>query len=283
MEEAEKNLAGAQVPVNLDPGYPVILRSLTFSGDSGFLSLIARYRGSLQQANEGCYQLRQLAGQLEAGNILADDAIPDALTRTRQWAAALLAKLDANDPLKRILAFDVDILGVYEYAIREAEGRRGVNRATIRLYWGVIALAADWMNCGLEDLATVVLTHELAHAYSQLGADIDGRRWLSSDFHRTHVHIVEGLAQFYTHRVLSRLSNRLPGAWDAYQKLLAYQPKAHHTHLEWVKYCSPEAVRLAMLELRRRGVTTPESFKTLLRDANGKLKHRWDETPDDDE
>ena len=76
-----------------------------------------------------------------------------------------------------------DFLGVYEY---DASGlfadEQAVNRATIRLYWGVIGLVSEWLGCVVEDLAIVVLTHELAHAYTQLGADIEGRRWAAPSF-----------------------------------------------------------------------------------------------------
>jgi hypothetical protein len=59
---------------------------------------------------------------------------------------------------------------------------QAINRTTIRLYWGVIELVSEWLGCGIEDLAIVVLARELAHAYTQLGADIDGRRWAAPSF-----------------------------------------------------------------------------------------------------
>ena len=36
-----------------------------------------------------------------------------------------------------------------------------MNWANIRLYWGIIGLASEWLGCNVEDLAIVVLTHEL--------------------------------------------------------------------------------------------------------------------------
>ena len=51
----------------------------------------------------------------------------------------------------------------------------------------------------------MVLTHELAHAYTQLGADIDGRRWAAASFAKAETELKEGLAQYYTERVLRRV------------------------------------------------------------------------------
>jgi hypothetical protein len=39
----------------------------------------------------------------------------------------------------------------------------------------------------------VVLAHELAHAYTQLGADIDGRRWAAPSFAKAETALKEGL------------------------------------------------------------------------------------------
>jgi hypothetical protein len=107
--------------------------------------------------------------------------------------------LNKHDPLKRVLLVSEDFLGVYEYDAKDLfEDQRAVNRATIRLYWGVIGLVSQWLGCAVEDLAVVVLTHELAHAYTQLGADIEGRRWAAPAFARSETALKEGLAQYYT-------------------------------------------------------------------------------------
>jgi hypothetical protein len=60
---------------------------------------------------------------------------------------------------------------------------------------------SEWMGCTVEDLTVVVLTHELAHAYTQLGADIEGRRWPAAAFAAAESGLKEGLAQYYTDRV----------------------------------------------------------------------------------
>ena len=110
---------------------------------------------------------------------------------------------------------------------------------------------SEWLGCSVEDLTVVVLTHELAHAYTQLGADIEGRRWPAPAFTRAETGLKEGLAQYYTDRVLRRLERRYGGALKVYETMLPGQPEAYRTHERWLTDSSPEAVRRAMLEVRR--------------------------------
>src|SRR6476661_763301 len=105
------------------------------------------------------------------------------LQSVANWSAALLKVLDQHDPLKSVLAVNQDFLGIYDYDARALFlDEQAINRATIRLYWGVIGLVSQWLGCEVEDLTVVVLTHELAHAYTQLGADIAGWRWPAAAF-----------------------------------------------------------------------------------------------------
>src|SRR4029077_10395808 len=60
-----------------------------------------------------------------------------------------------------------------------------------------------WLGCDVEDLTVVVLTHELAHAYTQLGADIEGRRWAAPLFAKAEI------ALFHRQPRLSLLHGRL--------------------------------------------------------------------------
>jgi hypothetical protein len=124
------------------------------------------------------------------------------------------------------------------------------NRATIRLYWAVNGLVAEWIGCLPEDLAVVVLTPELAHAYTQLGADTEGRRWPAENFARCELALTEGLAQYYTHRVLHRLRQRYDGALRVYRAMLKQQADAR-----------------TMLEVRRWDEKKVEAFESRLRGA----------------
>jgi len=65
----------------------------------------------------------------------------------------------------------------------------------------VIGVCAGWLGVPVEELAAVVLAHELAHAYTHLGRDVDGRRWEAQAFRDGEHAPKEGLAQYYTARV----------------------------------------------------------------------------------
>jgi hypothetical protein len=81
--------------------------------------------------------------------------------------------------------------------------------------------------------------------------DVDNYRWGSLNFHESEHELKEGLAQYYTSRVVINLHERIPGIEDAYRKLLEKQPSAYNTHEPWVKNTTPEAVRNTMILLRK--------------------------------
>ena len=272
-QESEENRAGAQVPIEVAPGYPAILESVEFPDEFKHILLLTRYRESLEKASEGVSGLIQLRKQLLH---LSDaekwvKASEGELTATLQWANELLDLIDRYDPVSRVLAVRDDTLGIYEYQDSNTDDKT-VNRATIKLYWGVIGLVSDWMGLSVEDLTIVVLAHELAHAYTQLGADIEGRRWPSRQFSKAEKELKEGLAQYYTDRVLTRLDRRYGGAFKAYEALLAKQPEEYRTHIPWIEHCSPEAVRRAMIEVRRWDEGTISQFEGRLASAAEQLR-----------
>ena len=66
-----------------------------------------------------------------------------------------------------------DILGAYFFRV-----------PAISVYWMVIGIMSGVLGVSVEALTIVVATHELAHAYSHLGRDIDGGRWETEAFAR---------------------------------------------------------------------------------------------------
>jgi hypothetical protein len=95
---------------------------------------------------------------------------------------------------EKLRQIDRDILGAYFF-----------HRAEIQLYWMAIGFFAPLIGVPIEDLTIVVLAHELGHAYTHLGGDVDGTCWDTDAFAATNVHVVEGLAQSYTERVVNGL------------------------------------------------------------------------------
>jgi hypothetical protein len=213
-DEAENRELGAQVPVEIAPGYPAVLDDVVFPDELERILLLARYRASLERTVSGVEGLLRLREELSRRpepekwvHVTGNE-----LQAVAAWANSLRRLLDPHDPLKTVLAIREDFLGVYQYQVgKRFTNEYAVNRATIRLYWGVIGLVADWMGVAVADLAVVVLTHELAHACTQLGADIEGRRWQAQCFAGAESGLKEGPAQYYTDRVLRRLQRPLCG------------------------------------------------------------------------
>jgi hypothetical protein len=106
----------------------------------------------------------------------------------------LLRKLRRLGFVERIKAVQEDILGAYFFRIPE-----------VRLYWMVIGFLSGVLGVSAEALTVVVAAHELAHAYTHLGRDIDGSRWETECFAVTNLAITEGLAQFYAQAVCKKL------------------------------------------------------------------------------
>lgn len=68
----------------------------------------------------------------------------------------------------------------------------------VGIYGMPIALISAMLNVSIEDLTAVTLAHALAHGYTHLGRDIDGRTWSDNGFADSELSVIEGLAQFYT-------------------------------------------------------------------------------------
>lgn len=169
----------------------------------------------------------------------------EALDASAATARAILKWIDSYKPIASLLAADADVLGHYCYRIED-----GQVVAHIKLYWQAISFVAAALAVTVEALTTVVLTHELAHAFTHLGEDTDGQTWSFSGFRDSETALKEGLAQYYTHQVCSRTDERFAEAELAFQKLLKQQPAAYQAHEPWVKQAQPEAVREAMRRIR---------------------------------
>jgi len=178
------------------------------------------------------------------------------IRNVRLTANAWLKKLDEMRTMERIFDIREDVLGAYYFRIPE-----------IRLYWVVIGIVARAIGVSVEALTVVVLAHELAHAYTHLGRDIDNERWETERFARTELDIVEGLAQFYTLVVCKRIGHRMPAALDAYHALLSKQSGPYKAHLNWVQKNENggEIVRVSMIECRSKGIEASSEFADAIR------------------
>lgn len=189
----------------------------------------------------------------------------DEIGRVLQTAEAWLRELDKAKALERITGINEDVLGAYFFRVPE-----------IRLYWIVIGITARALGVSAEALTIVVLAHELAHAYTHLGRDIDSERWDTERFARADLDIVEGLAQFYTAVLCRRLADRMPAAFDAYKQLLAKQSGPYKAHLAWVKGDEQggEIVRVTMIECRSQGMTEAKAFSEAIKKYRDGIRAR---------
>ncbi len=140
-----------------------------------------------------------------------------------------------------------------------------------------MALIAAMLDVRIVDLTAVTLAHELAHGYTHLGKDIDGLCWEDGGFTQSELGVVEGLAQFYTDIVTGRLIARMPGAHDAYMKLLELQSGPYRVHENWVKDAAGqrgETVRFVMLAARNRGAVKHAEWEGMLTETSTKLKRK---------
>ena len=200
---------------------------------------------------EGFADAARAAWGDEAGPAVAND-----IRRVQETATNWLRKLDERNTVKQIIGIEEDVLGAYFFRIPQ-----------IRLYWVVIGITARTLGVAVEALTIVVLAHELAHAYTHLGRDIDNERWDTGHFAGSDLDIVEGLAQFYTKVICTRLQDRMPAALQGYEALLKEQSGPYRAHLNWVESDERggEIVRVSMIECRSRGITASSNFSEAIK------------------
>lgn len=192
-------------------------------------------------------------------------ATPKEIHRVRETVEEVCYQLDQLKLLSRIAGIQQDVLGAYFYRVPE-----------IQIYWMAIGVVAAVLGITVESLAVVVLLHELAHAYSHLGRDIDGEHWATDAFSGADLPIVEGIAQHYTETICAKLRSRLPSAAEAFEKVLLCQSEPYGFHKTWriEDGARGEVVRVSMIECRARRLTDYRVFLQVLDAYGGQLSKR---------
>jgi hypothetical protein len=275
-DKGYKMQEGVSVPIDLVTGLPERLINFKFPDELLLALAISPFRREMEKIRDG------IAGCEERQFKLPD--VPKSTLLRQRWEkhvpptgkliGDLLKQVSRNDPLDMILGVNEDVLGVYRYLVPIQDALFGMpqHECKIELYWGVIGLIAGMLGVSVELLTTTVLIHELAHAYTHVGADIDGNRWDSRDFADTSTEIKEGLAQYYTHILSQRMDSQNRGLHEVYLLLLSHQPPAYHTHEKWINDYRPEEVRSAMISARRSGNGDLKYFTSELRAARKRLR-----------
>lgn len=275
------------VRVLMKSGVPVELEGLKFGEDKRLAILIAPWRAELERLRQSASRIsrelvRSLPGEIVCMGRFAD--VDRELDHAADFAEHLLKISDTFNLVKELHAVEDDILGQYRWSDKHDRWSMTEDRwpskqeqisASVHLYWGVIGLVARALGVSVEGLTVKVLAHELAHAYTHLGADIDGHRWDNDDFRWTMRAVKEGLAQYYTRQLLTRLRTRIPEAEIAYQTLLPHQPDDYRVQESWIEGgATPEHIRLAMVLFRRGRKKTLLEFTEFLEQAKKDLGKR---------
>ena len=185
-------------------------------------------------------------------------ATPKDILRVGETAKAWMSLIEELQAVDRIVGINEDVLGAYFYKVPE-----------IRLYWAAIGIVARLIGVSIESLTVVVLAHELSHAYTHLGYDIDDHRWDTDLFAQTDIHVVEGLAQFYTKVVCEHLEGRIPEAKSAFDSLLKKQGPAYTSFQRWLPqsegneggHSIGEIIRVSMIECRITGIRSEQELQ----------------------
>lgn len=259
------------VPVRIVAGMPARFEALISSFDPAVWPFLLRLRlleATLEglQFTEAKYPELYIEEESEIAR-----GIPLGFTESGLFIEKLVAWLNKRKVQDQIRAIQEDVLGAYFFYVPE-----------ISLFWMVIGVMSGVLGVPVEALTVVVLAHELAHAYSHLGRDIDSSRWDTQAFARAEMPIAEGIAQFYTDAVCRKLEDRLPAALGAYRALLEYQAGVYRVHERWsdpkLKVASKdgtaragEVVRSCMIECRKASLTSYGEFESSLLASHERL------------
>lgn len=245
------------VPVKVQDGLPLPFEHVVNQFDDPLLWELLLSRGALTTTVHVLDRFGPRLGAVQDVLEIESDRTPtpEQAEAIRALLEAALVQLDVHPVVEQLSKIPVDYLGAYYFHVPE-----------VHLYWKVIGVVAGFLDVPVEALTVVTLAHELAHAYTHLGYDIDGGVWPLKDFAGADLHIVEGLAQFYTAAICVRLEERLPSAKEAFITLAHKQAPPYNAHRAWCKGLrrKGEVIRSAMLETRAAGVRDHGAFSDLL-------------------
>jgi len=258
------------IPVRVVPGFPVKLATLIDQCPDPAMWRLIIGQPQLGGLLHGLDFLLKNWGQFEIWPTLPEVAKGGrpVMEKCLEIASSLQKVALAEKVRQRIKEIDDDILGVYRYPSGQT--------SFVELYWLAIAMAAAMLSVAIEDLTVVVLTHELAHAYTHLGRDIDGARWGDEEFDKSALEVREGLAQFYTEVICEHLAPRTPGFLAAFQALLSLQSPPYLVHRDWLacdKTQRGETIRFALIAARSWGRITHDKWRELMAATTQKLSH----------
>lgn len=266
--------ARAAVPVRVVDGLPPPLQVIVNSIPGKTFWKMLLLRPSIEAGQKGLKDLLANHDEIYAwlastkkGSFDGDKQLPavrDSLGLSLQYVDWIMEAVKEVEIENKIAKIQEDVLGAYFFRRKE-----------IHIYWVAIALISRILDVAAEDLSVVVLAHEIAHAYTHLGKDIDGRSWELDAFAKTELTVVEGLAQYYTAVTSKKISERRPGVHEGYLRLLSLQGGPYRIHEKWMAdKTTGEDIRFAMIGCRENKLTSYENFCGYLTEAKGRFRRR---------
>jgi hypothetical protein len=239
----ERNVQGIKLDVY--PSVPAPLITLFFKYDTGIWEMILeekviqQAKSSIDYNQERAEKIIQLTG--------ADTKFRADLQGTQEYLDFLLSYIASKkqEIVVELKKIETDI-----------GGRYNVRKNKVELFWLGIAFLSALTKKSIEEITYVILSHEMAHAYTHLGYDMDGQNWDSVSFEKADPFITEGIAQFYTN-VLCQKNTSVPGAVDAFHSLLDTKVTHYNDFKHWLPSTverKNEIVRLALINTRRKNI-----------------------------
>jgi hypothetical protein len=201
------------VRVRLVEGMPVSLGQRQIEEKHRVAALIAPWRHTLETLQRGGVETLKLYATL-ASDRSASDLVKESVAPLEFVLASvseLLQQTHGFSLTQWILDVNNDVLGIYSYRLpkfyqptfeRPDRGESAI--LTSICIGGLSASSRDRSMWRSKTLRLSLLPHELAHAFTHAGFDIDGETWNCSDFGSGTIEVTEGLAQYYAWRVCDR-------------------------------------------------------------------------------
>ncbi|TXI81791.1 MAG: hypothetical protein E6Q44_03645 [Flavobacteriales bacterium] len=236
-----------QISVSVGDGFPTPVESIL---DETFLLLpLLLEKTTLERSVRG---LSLIGTHLQgiSAHVPLKHPIPqirESLNDDRDLIAKVLAVLEEKIDLpRRLVGINRDVLGAYYFKF-----------GAIRIYWMPITLLSLTTKLSIEAITFVTLAHELAHAYSHVGKDIDGSSWETDHFASRDIELIEGIAQYYAERVCRCVEEKFPDAIKCFEAILAHQANEYTAYKTWVEASSGESMRQFLRSVSERVVRPP--------------------------
>lgn len=247
------------------------LMGLSFDQNRDFRQEVRRLLGPVDErddSNRGAYRFTDLFRERELKFELSDEASPELVRRAalRQrledpregreggpWSAAEREAQHALNDDRALSALLRGPDGVFSIPTTNLLALYKPGSARVTLYRKLIDACARLLGLDRRALANVVFLHEMVHALSHLARDLDGRQWdefaLPSSrnpaFRPSALH--ETLAQFFAHRLLTRLDD--PALLQAFERLGEHQPPEYQV---WRRMLDAPAESVRKILMRAR-------------------------------